>query len=177
MLKEQQKQVTPCLAQPTTQRTREHKKEEKSQPKSGVFFVASSSNPTIPSSPRSLNIMSESRSELIAWVNDLLRLNYTKVEQLGTGKERMVLILLLLCLSNNTRSCPVCLAPDCLSHRVKAIPLIRTTWSPWCTHPHGLSSHTPLPPNLSLCATPKSSHKHASRSKSINTKNASSSSH
>ncbi|KAF8935530.1 hypothetical protein BGZ52_009906 [Haplosporangium bisporale] len=28
--------------------------------------------------------MSESRSELIAWVNDLLRLNYTKVEQLGT---------------------------------------------------------------------------------------------
>ncbi|KAG0055877.1 hypothetical protein BGZ83_007166 [Gryganskiella cystojenkinii] len=29
--------------------------------------------------------MSESRGELIAWVNDLLRLNYTKVEQLGTG--------------------------------------------------------------------------------------------
>ncbi|KAI1318640.1 hypothetical protein EDD11_006141 [Mortierella claussenii] len=29
--------------------------------------------------------MSESRGELIAWVNDLLGLNYTKVEQLGTG--------------------------------------------------------------------------------------------
>jgi hypothetical protein len=29
--------------------------------------------------------MSESRGELIAWVNDLLHLNYTKVEQLGTG--------------------------------------------------------------------------------------------
>ncbi|KAG0367848.1 calponin-like actin-binding protein [Gamsiella multidivaricata] len=29
--------------------------------------------------------MSESRGELIAWVNELLGLNYTKVEQLGTG--------------------------------------------------------------------------------------------
>ncbi|EIM86285.1 uncharacterized protein STEHIDRAFT_98691 [Stereum hirsutum FP-91666 SS1] len=29
--------------------------------------------------------MGESRSELIAWVNDLLQLNYTKVEQCGTG--------------------------------------------------------------------------------------------
>ncbi|KAF9168487.1 hypothetical protein DFQ27_006361 [Actinomortierella ambigua] len=29
--------------------------------------------------------MAESRQELLAWVNDLLRLNYTKVEQLGTG--------------------------------------------------------------------------------------------
>ncbi|KAF8922858.1 calponin homology domain-containing protein [Dissophora ornata] len=29
--------------------------------------------------------MSESRGELITWVNDLLLLNYTKVEQLGTG--------------------------------------------------------------------------------------------
>ncbi|KAF9996214.1 hypothetical protein BGZ80_002617 [Entomortierella chlamydospora] len=29
--------------------------------------------------------MSESRGELIAWVNDLLQLNYTKIEQLGTG--------------------------------------------------------------------------------------------
>ncbi|KAF9944848.1 hypothetical protein BGZ72_001910 [Mortierella alpina] len=29
--------------------------------------------------------MSESRGELIAWVNELLQLNYTKVEQLGTG--------------------------------------------------------------------------------------------
>ena len=29
--------------------------------------------------------MSESRTELIAWVNDLLQLNYTKVEQCGTG--------------------------------------------------------------------------------------------
>jgi len=30
--------------------------------------------------------MSESRTELIAWLNDLLKLNYTKVEQCGTGK-------------------------------------------------------------------------------------------
>ena len=29
--------------------------------------------------------MSESRTELIAWVNELLQLNYTKVEQCGTG--------------------------------------------------------------------------------------------
>jgi RP/EB family microtubule-associated protein len=29
--------------------------------------------------------MSESRTELIAWVNELLHLNYTKVEQCGTG--------------------------------------------------------------------------------------------
>jgi len=29
--------------------------------------------------------MGESRTELIAWVNDLLQINYTKVEQCGTG--------------------------------------------------------------------------------------------
>ncbi|KAK9761237.1 microtubule integrity protein mal3 [Basidiobolus ranarum] len=29
--------------------------------------------------------MSESRQELLAWVNDLLHLNYSKIEQLGTG--------------------------------------------------------------------------------------------
>ncbi|KAF9406854.1 hypothetical protein BGZ94_002928 [Podila epigama] len=29
--------------------------------------------------------MSESRGELVAWVNELLSLNYTKIEQLGTG--------------------------------------------------------------------------------------------
>jgi len=29
--------------------------------------------------------MSESRTELIAWINELLQLNYTKVEQCGTG--------------------------------------------------------------------------------------------
>jgi RP/EB family microtubule-associated protein len=29
--------------------------------------------------------MGESRTELIAWVNELLSLNYTKVEQCGTG--------------------------------------------------------------------------------------------
>ncbi|KAG0039175.1 hypothetical protein BGZ82_009326 [Podila clonocystis] len=29
--------------------------------------------------------MSESRADLIAWVNDLLSLSYTKIEQLGTG--------------------------------------------------------------------------------------------
>ncbi|KAG0052582.1 hypothetical protein BGZ83_002407 [Gryganskiella cystojenkinii] len=29
--------------------------------------------------------MNESRAELVAWVNELLGLNYTKVEQLGTG--------------------------------------------------------------------------------------------
>lgn len=27
----------------------------------------------------------ESRQELLAWLNDLLQLNYTKVEQMGTG--------------------------------------------------------------------------------------------
>ena len=29
--------------------------------------------------------MGESRSELIAWLNELLQLNYTKIEQCGTG--------------------------------------------------------------------------------------------
>jgi len=29
--------------------------------------------------------MSESRTELLAWLNDLLQINYTKVEQCGTG--------------------------------------------------------------------------------------------
>ncbi|VDB99433.1 unnamed protein product [Peniophora sp. CBMAI 1063] len=29
--------------------------------------------------------MGESRSELVAWVNDLLQINYTKIEQCGTG--------------------------------------------------------------------------------------------
>ena len=29
--------------------------------------------------------MGESRTELIAWLNDLLQLNYTKIEQCGTG--------------------------------------------------------------------------------------------
>lgn len=29
--------------------------------------------------------MGESRTELLAWLNDLLQLNYTKVEQAGTG--------------------------------------------------------------------------------------------
>lgn len=32
--------------------------------------------------------MGESRTELLAWVNDLLQLNYTKVEQAGTGTEK-----------------------------------------------------------------------------------------
>lgn len=29
--------------------------------------------------------MGESRTELLAWLNDLLQVNYTKVEQCGTG--------------------------------------------------------------------------------------------
>ena len=29
--------------------------------------------------------MGESRSELLAWLNELLQINYTKVEQCGTG--------------------------------------------------------------------------------------------
>ena len=29
--------------------------------------------------------MGESRTELIGWINELLQLNYTKVEQCGTG--------------------------------------------------------------------------------------------
>lgn len=32
-----------------------------------------------------LNLMSESRQDLLAWLNDLLKLNYTKIEQVGTG--------------------------------------------------------------------------------------------
>ena len=33
--------------------------------------------------------MSESRQELVAWVNELLDLNYTKIEQMGTGNGLM----------------------------------------------------------------------------------------
>lgn len=33
----------------------------------------------------SFHQMGESRTELLAWVNDLLQVNYTKVEQAGTG--------------------------------------------------------------------------------------------
>ena len=29
--------------------------------------------------------MGESRSDLLAWVNELLQINYTKIEQCGTG--------------------------------------------------------------------------------------------
>lgn len=29
--------------------------------------------------------MAESRTELLAWLNDLLQINYTKVEQCGAG--------------------------------------------------------------------------------------------
>lgn len=31
--------------------------------------------------------MGESRQELLTWVNDLLQLNYTKIEQMGTGRK------------------------------------------------------------------------------------------
>ena len=34
---------------------------------------------------RNIVTMGESRTELLAWLNDLLQLNYTKVEQCGTG--------------------------------------------------------------------------------------------
>ena len=30
-------------------------------------------------------MMGEARTELLAWLNDLLQINYTKVEQCGTG--------------------------------------------------------------------------------------------
>jgi hypothetical protein len=32
-----------------------------------------------------MTAMSESRSELLAWLNELLQINYIKVEQCGTG--------------------------------------------------------------------------------------------
>ena len=38
-----------------------------------------------PLPPRTSNTMSGSRTELIGWLNDLLQINYTKVEQCGTG--------------------------------------------------------------------------------------------
>lgn len=37
--------------------------------------------------------MGESRTELLAWMNDLLQLNYTKVEQAGTGKSCISLVI------------------------------------------------------------------------------------
>ena len=45
-----------------------------------------SARPTAPSRPpRRVFTMGESRTELIAWLNDLLQVNYTKIEQCGTG--------------------------------------------------------------------------------------------
>ena len=38
-----------------------------------------------PASANCTTIMGESRSELLAWVNELLQINYTRVEQCGTG--------------------------------------------------------------------------------------------
>ena len=32
-----------------------------------------------------MTTMGESRSDLLAWVNELLQINYTKIEQCGTG--------------------------------------------------------------------------------------------
>lgn len=32
-----------------------------------------------------MTTMGESRSELLAWLNELLQINYTKIEQCGTG--------------------------------------------------------------------------------------------
>ena len=45
-----------------------------------------STHPPAPTPP-SLRVftMGESRTELIAWLNELLQINYTKVEQCGTG--------------------------------------------------------------------------------------------
>jgi hypothetical protein len=40
--------------------------------------------PSLPNPPLLIQAMA-SRSELIQWVNDLLLLSYTKVEQCGTG--------------------------------------------------------------------------------------------
>ncbi len=34
----------------------------------------------------------ESRSEILAWVNDLLKLDYSKIEQFGTGAAHCQLI-------------------------------------------------------------------------------------
>lgn len=34
--------------------------------------------------------MGESRSELLAWLNELLALNYTKVEQCGSGEAQLL---------------------------------------------------------------------------------------
>lgn len=47
-----------------------------------LFLLSSLRTPT-----SLLFIMSESRADLIAWVNDLLSLSYTKIEQLGTGTD------------------------------------------------------------------------------------------
>jgi RP/EB family microtubule-associated protein len=40
-----------------------------------------------------INAMGESRTELLQWVNDLLNINYTKVEQAGTGNRKKEKVL------------------------------------------------------------------------------------
>jgi microtubule-associated protein, RP/EB family len=49
--------------------------------------------------------MSASRTDLLAWLNELLQLNYTKVEQCGTGSAYVQIIDSIygvLARSNNT---------------------------------------------------------------------------
>lgn len=42
--------------------------------------------------------MGESRQELLAWLNNLLQLNLTKVEQCGTGYVQLAFTLLIILL-------------------------------------------------------------------------------
>ncbi len=43
--------------------------------------------------------MGESRSDLLAWVNELLQINYTKIEQCGTGAAYCQVLDSIYCVS------------------------------------------------------------------------------
>jgi RP/EB family microtubule-associated protein len=70
--------------------------------------------------------MGESRSELLAWLNELLQINYTKIEQCGTGAAYCQILDSIYRASNRTTLPPLsCIPPlTCISHVVD-IPMTR----------------------------------------------------
>jgi hypothetical protein len=71
-------------------------------------------------------IMGESRSELLAWLNELLQINYTKIEQCGTGAAYCQILDSIYRASTGTTLPPLsCVPPLMCILRVVDIPMTR----------------------------------------------------